>query len=222
MTAIGVADLKRPYYLLIDKTSFLPYQFVAKYVRGIDDRDFVSVTYRNIKTNPKSPSPQSWTYAAYAGKYQPFRPAEKIALVKAGSLIPEFTLPDYGPDRIDSISFSQYAGKVVLLDFWFKSCGPCMEAMPHYNNLQNKLGKERFQLLTINIEDGMDDIKFFYNKYLPAYKMLFNGGELFRSLGLTACPSSILVDQEGKVVRTFLGFDPEKIEKEIVAIIAAN
>lgn len=220
MEPFDVASLRRPYYLVIDKKTFLPYQFITKYIRGNDDRDFITITFDQINTTPALPADSSWSYAAYAGRYQPFRPAEKKPLVKAGDLISDFTLADYRPAAIDSVSLHQYAGKLVLLDFWFKSCGPCMAAMPHYNSLQNKYGKDGFQLLTINIEDGEEDMKFFYNKYQPSYKMLFKGNVLFEKLGLSACPSSVLLDRTGRVTEVFKGFDNELIEKKISALIA--
>lgn len=216
------SNLRRPYYLLINKNNFLPYQFVSKYIRGNDDRDFVRVTFTGINTTPKAPGTLSWMYDAYADKYQPFHPLERKPTVKAGTVVADFTLPEYTPGLIDSVSLHQYKRKVVLLDFWFKSCGPCMEAMPHYNALQSKFGKEGFQLLTINIEDGLDDMKYFFNKYQPTYKMLFNGSQLFERLGLTGCPTSVLLDKSGKVVHVFMGFDQPAIEKKIEATMIQN
>lgn len=220
MEAFDVAHLRRPYYLIIDKKTFLPYQFITQYIRGNDDRDFIKITFDQINTAPALPADSTWAYATYAGRYQPFKPEEKKPLVKVGAIVGDFTLPDYRPAAIDSISLHQYAGKVVLLDFWFKSCGPCMAAMPHYNTLQKKYAKDGFQLLTINIEDGEEDMKFFYNKYQPAYKMLFKGNILFEKLGLSACPSSVLLDRRGRVTEVFKGFDNELIEKKIAALIA--
>jgi thiol-disulfide isomerase/thioredoxin len=212
-------DLKRPYYLLIDKKTFLPYQFIAKYVRGIDDRDFVTVTYSDINTRPAAPPAISWEYASYADRYKPYVAPVKIPIVKPGTVLSDFTLPAYNPTRIDSMPLSRYKGKVVLLDFWFKSCGPCMEAMPHYNQLQNEFKKQGFELLTINVEDPVADIKYFYEKYFPVYHMMYGGGKLWRSLGFTGCPSSVLLDRNGKVVEVIYGFDKEEISKKITSLL---
>jgi thiol-disulfide isomerase/thioredoxin/outer membrane lipoprotein-sorting protein len=212
---VKVSDLQRPYYLLVDKNTYLPYQFISKYIRGNDDRDFVTVTYKDINTHPKAPASSSWNYATYAARYKPYTPVEKKPLVKAGAVVADFILPNYTPGKTDSTALHEYAGKVVLLEFWFKSCGPCMEAMPHYNALQNKFGKDKFQLLTINIEDGPDDIKFFYNKHQPVYKMLYSGDKVFENLGLSGCPSAVLLGKDGKVAAVFEGFDQAAVEKKI-------
>ena len=97
-----------------------------------------------------------------------------------------------------------------------------MVAMPHYNALQEKFKKEGFELLTINIEDPIEDIAFFYNKYLPNYKMLFNGQKLFESLGFSGCPSSLLVDRNGRAAKTFFGFNKQEIEASIADLLKSN
>ena len=212
-------DLKRPYYLLIDKKTFLPYQFIAKYVRGTDDRDFVTVTYSDINTKPEVPANTSWEYASYAGTYKPYLAPVKIPVVKPGTILSDFTLPAYSPTGTDSLSLYQYKGKLVLLDFWFKSCGPCMEAMPHYNELQNEFRKDGFELLTVNVEDPVADIKFFYDKHHPVYPMMYGGGKLWRGLGFTGCPSSVLLDRNGNVLEAIYGFNKEQLSKKITYLL---
>jgi len=211
--------LRRPYFLLIDKQTLLPYQFIAKIVNGTDDRDFIKVTYLDIQQNPVSPASDSWSYANYQNKYKPYVEPRKVAVVKPGAPIPFFNYPVFNPMKSDSLSLTDLKGKVVLLEFWFKSCGPCIKAMPHYNDLQQKFGKNNFELVTINIEDGIEDIEFFYKKYPPSYKMLYNGLGLFEALGFNGCPSSLLVDRNGKAARTFFGFDQEAIEKSISELL---
>ena len=214
-----MAGLRRPYLLLVDKKTMLPYQLISKIIRGTDDRDFVTVTYSAINTKPEKPEQNSWTYAAYQSKYKPYIPPVKIPLVKPGSTLARFTLPNYTSSGIDSVYSSQLSGKIVLLDFWFKSCGPCMDAMPHYNDLQKQFKKDGFELLTINVEDPVTDVAFFYKKYNPVYKMMYNGNKLWASLGFTGCPSSVLIDRNGKIVQSFFGFDEAVIGKKIKELV---
>jgi hypothetical protein len=49
--------------------------------------------------------------------------------------------------------------------------------------------------------------------------MLYNGMSLFQRLGFTGCPSSLLVDRNGKAAQTFFGFNPEEIEKSVSALL---
>ncbi|MET0634490.1 MAG: TlpA disulfide reductase family protein [Chitinophagaceae bacterium] len=211
--------LRRPYFLLIDKRTLHPCQLISKLVQGNDDRDFITVTYRDIQSGASGPDRNTWTYSAYQGKYSPFIPPVKTLLIKPGAVVPAFKFPVYHPLKKDSLSIADLKGKVVLLEFWFKACGPCLKAMPHYNNLQEKFGKDGFELVTINIEDSIQDIAFFYDKYPPTYPMLYNGISLFERLGFSGCPSSLLVDRDGRAVRTFITFNQPVIEQSISELL---
>lgn len=51
----------------------------------------------------------------------------------------------------DSVSLSDYAGKVVLLTYWFPGCGPCRAEFPHFENVLDKLGNDRPAYFALNI-----------------------------------------------------------------------
>ncbi|HEY8077370.1 MAG TPA: redoxin domain-containing protein, partial [Labilithrix sp.] len=46
--------------------------------------------------------------------------------------VPSFSLKD---TRGHTVSLESYRGKVVVLNFWTKTCGPCMEEMPEIADL---------------------------------------------------------------------------------------
>lgn len=209
--------LQLVYHLVVDKKTLLPFQFIMQYRRGVDrkdDKDFLTVTYYDLK-KVKQIGESYWQYATYATKYSPYIEKPRNPRIKPGTAIANFKLPAYTAKGIDTTIFSSFKGKIVLLDFWFKSCGPCMQAMPHFNELQEKFGKQPFQLVSINVEDGVEDIKFFYNKLKPSYPMLFMGKDFFNNMGYYACPTSMLLDAEGKIIKIRQGFDKEVTEKDI-------
>jgi thiol-disulfide isomerase/thioredoxin len=207
--------LRRPYELVIDKTNFLPKCFISRYIRGNDGRDFVTMTYDDVNTSPKPPSVESWEYAFYAKNYNPYVPEIRKEEVKTGSKFSGFVLNEYSPKANQLVSSTKYKDKVVLVEFWFRGCGPCMEAMPQYNDLQRSFSSDSFQLVTINVEDTKEEIAFFYNKHKPIYPMLYNGAAMFKVLGFSACPTALLINKEGIIVKKYAGFNAAKLKTDI-------
>jgi thiol-disulfide isomerase/thioredoxin len=55
------------------------------------------------------------------------------------------------------VSLDDYKGKVVLLDFWFPNCGPCMRAMPYLQALWTKYKDSGLVFLGVNSVEGQAD-----------------------------------------------------------------
>lgn len=204
-------DKRKPYLLIVDKKKLLPFQFIAKF----KDRpaDFIKTTFTDIDIKPGPPAELSWFYSSYMNEYD--LPQAKKQLVSLGARPGDWTLPVYDPVLSDSVSLSQFRGKIIMLDFWIRSCGPCLASFPHLNKLRQKFGANTFELLSINTEDAKDDIARFHKKYKPQYKMLWEGEKLAEYYGVSAYPTIILLDKTGKVLYAEVGFDEKKIEKII-------
>src|SRR5580698_2846162 len=65
---------------------------------------------------------------------------------------PDFTLKDL---QGASVSLESLRGKVVVLNFWTKTCGPCMEEMPELAELA-KIVRDRpdVVVLTVSVDEG--------------------------------------------------------------------
>src|SRR4029079_1206430 len=62
---------------------------------------------------------------------------------------PDFSLPDY-PDR-KPVSLADYRGKVVLINFWYPSCGPCRGEFPTLQRVLDKYRDRGFAILSLNV-----------------------------------------------------------------------
>lgn len=208
-----IGDKNKPYEIIINKKTLLPYSYITRF----KDRkeDFIAAGFMDIDTNPKKPDELSWFYSTYTAEYEAPKPEQP--LVNLSTELKNWVLPSYHPGMIDSVSLYQYRGKIVLLDFWIKTCGPCLASFPHLNELQQKFDTDKFQLLSINTEDKKEDIAFFYKKHKPVYRMLFDGEKLVEEYGIPSFPTCIILDKSGKVIYAG-GFDKNEIEK----IVAKN
>lgn len=207
-TAVYTGDKRKPYEIIIGKKTLLPYSYTTRF----KDRkeDFIAARFMDIDADPKKPDELSWFYSTYTAEYE--APEPKKPLVSLSTALKDWTLPSYIPNKTDSVSLYRYRGKIVLLDFWIKTCGPCLASFQHLNELQQKFGNDAFQLLSINTEDSEKDIAFFYKKYKPVYKMLFEGGKLAEEYGVSSYPTCILLDKAGRIIYAG-GFDKDEIEK---------
>ncbi|MFT3948857.1 MAG: TlpA disulfide reductase family protein [Agriterribacter sp.] len=197
------------YKIIIDKISNMPIEVLQK--DDLND-DFIKTSFTNINITPNQPTENSWYYSAYTDEYKPARQKEILQLISVGSVAPDWTLPRY--NKNEKVSLSGLKGKVILLDFWFKNCSPCIESVPHLNAIDAKFKNKKFELLGINTWDLKKDIAWFCNKHKVGYDILMNGRELADRYGIDAFPTMILIDKEGKVLYSG-GFDQSRIEKLI-------
>lgn len=198
------------YQVIVDKKRDLPFQVIET---NDVNNDFKKTTFTNINTNPQQPSELFWYYSTYTDEYKPAKPKEISRLIPVGSIALDWTLPLY--NKNENISLFGLRGKAVLLDFWFKNCGPCIESVPHLNAINEKFKNKKFELLSINTWDSQKDIAWFCDKHKVTYKVLMNGKELAEKYGAFGFPTVILLDKEGKVLYSATGFDYSKVEKLI-------
>jgi peroxiredoxin len=123
---------------------------------------------------------------------------------------PDFELPDMNGKLV---RLSSYKGKTVFLNFWTKTCPPCLQEMPSLNVLA-KIAQNRkdFVVLTVSTDSGPDDIRDTLKVALneePAFTILFDPeakivGDRY---GTKLFPETWIIDGDG-IIRA--RFDGEK------------
>jgi thiol-disulfide isomerase/thioredoxin len=94
-----------------------------------------------------------------------------------------------------------YRGKALLVNLWATWCAPCIEELPSLGQLQQQLGGDEFQVVTIAI-DERDPAKIapFLEKHgagnLPV--LIDRDRTIEKVAKVIALPTSLLVDRDGK------------------------
>lgn len=106
-------------------------------------------------------------------------------------------------------ALAQYSNQLLIVNFWATWCKPCVQEMPELSELQNELKSKRVQILGLGI-DSPSNITEFTQKYPVSYPIFvagLDGSELSRQLGNQAggLPFTVMLDAQGKLVKTYLG-----------------
>ena len=119
-------------------------------------------------------------------------------------------------------SFSDYKGKLLVINFWYINCGPCIIEMPYLNDLVNKYQNEDVQFLALSF-DTVLDIKSFLQKT----EFIYEHGSISRSLMYDFTPVSpghFIVDKDGIIRDIIIGAprNTEIIFEKLVNLIEKN
>lgn len=196
-------ELNISYQIVIDKISYLPFMVIQKNNQFQDD--YTLTMFENYNNRPAEPDEYSWFASSYTDKY---KPKKQVKIIAQGTVAPAWELPLVNSPG--KISLEDLKGKVVLLEFWFKNCGPCIEAVPTLNTLKEKYSGQPFELVGINAEDGQKDALWFVQNRKVNYTTVYEGKEIAKLYGVPAYPTTVLLDRTGKVIYAG-GFDKGKI-----------
>ena len=141
--------------------------------------------------------------------------------VSEGDLAPDFRLPVLGSDSTRSLSATH--GKVRYIDFWASWCPPCRVSMPEIVALQEELGGERFEVISVNVDEQVGDAMRFLSRHPVNFDSLSDPqGLTAEAYALLGMPSSFVLDPEGRVTLVHVGFkrgDMKAIRVHIVELL---
>ncbi len=204
-----VAEARTFYFtLLIDKNDHWPHCLLQS---NNTDEHNSRTTFTQIKPDINSPDEKSWYYSTYLDKYR-ISTEEKIVPLPTGMEAPLFELPFFS--NPGTTSSQQYKNKALLLEFWIRNCGPCIESVPKLNALQENFRSKGLEILAVNAYDAKPAIHYFVSKYKPAYPIAWQGEKLSKQFGVTAYPVVFLINKKGIIIYSG-GFDENAILKAL-------
>jgi thiol-disulfide isomerase/thioredoxin len=106
-------------------------------------------------------------------------------------------------------------GSVVVFDFWATWCAPCRAQHPLYEQVKERF-KDRRDVVFIAV--ATDEDRLLVSPYLDKQnwnKVVYFDDGLQRLLQVTAIPTTVLFDKQGRVASRMNGFLPEKFVDQL-------
>src|ERR1700722_5578296 len=106
------------------------------------------------------------------------------------------------------VDIAALKGKVLIIDFWGSWCGPCRKSHPHLKAIYNKYHDKGLEIIGIGYEGGTPQGKdSIWRKAVKEDGMTWlqilndpDRQDLTKLYGVTAFPTKLIVDREGKIV----------------------
>jgi thiol-disulfide isomerase/thioredoxin len=163
-------------------------------------------------SNRRDPSPGSpiipGPTSGGAGLPLPNVPAPVPFCVLQGKRLDNFAL--YDLDGKPWEYRRDHTGRVVLLDFWYSTCGPCLQAVPKLVEMQRKYGSYGLQVVGIAYEKGNFTeqalrVRGVRGRLNVNYTTLLGGGgtgpcPVRTQFGVERFPTLFLLDESGQIV----------------------
>lgn len=124
-------------------------------------------------------------------------------------------------------SLAQFKGRIVVLNFWATYCVPCRKEMPDLSAIQNEYAALGLQVIGASTDEAEDRPKVL--QFIKDVKINFpvwvgaTSQDLLRFGVGTALPATIIIDREGKTVKTISGIvNQADLKKDIDAMLKSD
>lgn len=95
-----------------------------------------------------------------------------------------------------------YAGRVVLLNFWATWCPPCVKELPSLERLRIALADTAFAVVTVDVGERPDEVRDFFERHgiKVGFPVLLDPqGRSVQDWRVIAFPTSYLLDRRGRL-----------------------
>jgi len=109
-------------------------------------------------------------------------------------------------------SLSEQRGKIVLVNFWATWCPPCRMETPGLVSIAKRYAGQGVEVVGIAMDDTpLRDVPPFVSRFGIPYPILLPAASSPLSTSIENLPTSLLIDRNGRVARTYYGMVDERL-----------
>lgn len=115
-------------------------------------------------------------------------------------------IPSFSIKTIDGKVYNtaDMGDKVLLLNFWFAACKPCITEIPSLNELHDQFAKKDLVVLSVST-DKNELAKKLAVEHKMRYHVSSDGMNFANRLEVSTYPTSFLIDKKGIIREVFIG-----------------
>ena len=139
-------------------------------------------------------------------------PSDITVGTAVGSTCPNISIDIAESDAKFDVQQENAAGRVVILNFWYTTCGPCLEELPYFYQAAKDYG-DKISVIAVHIEQPNVDVKGFIEK--DSGHPEWNDGTMtvgwdtgnacIKLFNIQACPVTVVIGADGVITDNFVG-----------------
>ncbi len=129
------------------------------------------------------------------------------------SKAPDFTLENV---QGESISLSDFKGKIVMINFWATWCGPCQAEIPHFQAIHDERAGTDMVFLAVDIQESASVVQKFLDSNDVTFPILLDSQAEVAELYClpSVLPQTLFINSEGVIKARKIGAFQSKGEIE--------
>ena len=134
-------------------------------------------------------------------------------------------MPALAMARLDGGTWrmADHRGQVVLVNYWATWCGPCREETPGLVRLAKELGPQGLAVVGVSLDEGgREKVRAFVDEFRVPYPVTLPERMSQMEYGMEGVPTTVLVDRQGRVAKTYVGAVREADFKQDVGVLLAE
>ena len=148
-----------------------------------------------------------------------YRSGENLNYISGDGTVTEFELEErQAPVAFEGVledgtevSSEDYAGEVLVVNFWYAGCPPCRVEAPDLQALNEQFEGKGVSFLGVNVRDQADTSLAFARTFDVTYPSVVDANDgavqlaLAGTIAPNAVPTTIVLDKQGRIAARILG-----------------
>lgn len=122
--------------------------------------------------------------------------------LKIGDIAPNWNLVS---TKGEMLTLTDFKDDLVLIDFFYASCPPCIEVLPSLQSLHKKYKDQGLHVIGISRIDTQKTLESYIERNGICYTILLGNQDVNSAYNISFYPTTYLIDKEGKILFHHIG-----------------